>query len=363
MCCLAPFARLALGTLALGLLACSDGPEVSSGLGMVGVGADGGQGTLEAGAGLVGDGGVLLPGDSGAVFTVADAGQGCGSVKARSEPVKPPVDVVWILDGSGSMGPHALAVGDNMLRFMDNVRSSGADINVVMLTGFAFGPALQLVITDTNYHWVYAEVQSTDAFRNALGAYPEYKQFLRPAAPTHFIVVTDDESDMPASEFLTTMMSQHGRPFFLHAVAADGDFLSGGNCPGSGSGSEYFSAAQTTRGDSISLCADWAANFQELQGTVIASAPLPCEYPIPAAPNGQTLNPEAVQVLYTPKAGVPGEFAKALQASQCADFPGWYFDNNSAPKNVKLCPKACESVAQGGAIDIAFGCAPSVLLL
>jgi hypothetical protein len=148
----------------------------------------------------------------------------------------------------------------------------------------------------------------------------------------------------------------------VHAVAADGGLLGGGNCNGSGPGTEYFSAAMATKGDQISLCADWAKNFEMLQGSVIASAPLPCEYPIPAAPNGQALDPKAVQVLFTPQGGAAAEFAKAKTDAQCGDNVGWYYDDNAAPKNVRMCPKACELVKAGGGIELGFGCAPSVIL-
>lgn len=356
------FFRAIICSLLATSVACGDEPEVIGDPGPVAVPDAGPAQAADAG------GPIVIPtltdaGTSVVVTTSGDGGMGgCGSVKAKSEQVKPAVDVVWILDGSGSMLPHALAVADNMLRFMDGVRMSGADINVVMLTGLAFGPILQSFITDMNYHWVFAEVQSTDAYRNTLDAYDMYKQFLRPGAPTHFVVVTDDRSDMPTSEFLPMMSAKHGRPFFFHAVAADGGLLSGGMCPGSGEGTEYFAAAEMTKGDKISLCADWAMNFQKLQGSVIASAPLPCSYAIPPAPNGQMLDPKAVQLLFSASAAAAKEFPKAMVATQCGAHEGWYFDDNAAPKNVMLCPKACDAVKVGGGIEIGFGCAPTIVL-
>src|SRR5690349_10154986 len=149
---------LGLGCLAV-LAGCAEDPDstgsASPGLyadggGSVSVG-DAGGGIFDAGQWAIADAGTTVV-DSGLVIT-SDGGKGCGSVKQASEALKPAVDVVWILDGSGSMAPHAFAVGDNMLRFMENVRKSGADINVVMLTGVAFGLILQTAIPDMNYHW------------------------------------------------------------------------------------------------------------------------------------------------------------------------------------------------------------------
>ncbi|HKO91089.1 MAG TPA: hypothetical protein VJU61_08055, partial [Polyangiaceae bacterium] len=189
---------LALGCVLAGCAEDTDGASGTLPL-LPGLAADAGSATV-ADSAVVGSGydaGAQVVYDGGGSVFVPDGGKGCGSVKQASEALKPSVDVVWILDGSGSMAPHALAVGDNMLRFMEGVRMSGADINVVMLTGVAFGLILQTAITDANYHWVYAEVQSHDAFAWTVNSYDSYKQFLRPGAPTHFIVVTDDSSDMP----------------------------------------------------------------------------------------------------------------------------------------------------------------------
>jgi hypothetical protein len=47
---------------------------------------------------------------------------------------------------------------------------------------------------------------------------------------------------------------------------------------------------------------------------------------------------------------------------QCGDKVGWYYDDPAKPTTVVLCPKACESVAAGGSVDIAFGCKPIILL-
>ena len=47
-----------------------------------------------------------------------------------------------------------------------------------------------------------ARCMSHDAFAWTVNSYDGYKQFLRPGAPTHFIVVTDDSSDMPAAQFV-----------------------------------------------------------------------------------------------------------------------------------------------------------------
>jgi hypothetical protein len=287
---------------------------------------------------------------------------GCGAVTAKTEPGKGKVDVVWVIDDSLSMLPQVLPVGENMGRFMEGVRQGGGDISVVMVTGPIIGSYLSS-ITDPNYHWVPTPVQSWDAFSWAINAYGGYTQYLRPDAVLHMIFVSDDASNMAATDFLPAMERTANKPFTVHAVAADG--LTGA-CLGAGNplgGVEYYNAATTTGGEKLSLCGDWGTGFGKLQSSVTGSLPLPCEYTIPAPPSGETLNPNAVQVLFTATSTSSAtEFARASDKSKCAENVAWHFDDEKAPKQVVMCPKACDAVRVGGAITLGFGCEPSVVL-
>lgn len=352
--------RLPFGLVCLVLSACGAEPDPVGAGGPLAGGDSGspatvGDGGLGGGPNIKYDGGVVVYSDA----SVGDGG--CGSVRAQTEAVKAAVDVLWVIDDSGSMLPQVLPVGENMGRFMNGVRTSGANIEVIMLTGPLIGTYLQGGITDPNYHWVFAPVQSNDAYQWALNSYADWSKFRRPGAPLHIIVVTDDSSNMTAANFLPQMQAKVGGPFTVHAVAADGP-LSGGSCGLAGPGTEYFNAAMTTGGEQLKLCGDWGTAFQKLQSNVIASVPLPCDYAIPPPPNGQAVDPSAVQVVYTPVGGADNEFAKAPTEASCANVKAWYFDNNAAPSKVVMCPAACEAVKSGGALSIGFGCAPTVVL-
>jgi hypothetical protein len=57
--------------------------------------------------------------------------------------------------------------------------------------------------------------------------------------------------------------------------------------------------------------------------------------------------------------GAPGEtFRKVANLAACR--PGeknWYYDSDSAPTKVLMCPAACDALKSGGgSIDIVFGC-------
>jgi hypothetical protein len=354
--------RLPLLLISTLLGACGADPDPVGGGGPL-VGGDAGAPVLVPDAGLLFDSGTQpVKFDGGVIYTDGGVGEGgCGSVRAQTEPAKAAVDVLWVIDDSFSMLPQVLPVGDNMGRFMNGVRTSGANIEVMMVTGPIIGTYLAGAITDMNYHWITAPVQSNDAYMWALNMYPDWSKFRRPGAPLHIIIVTDDSSNMPAATFLPMMEAKVGGKFTLHAVAADGP-LSGGSCGGAGPGTEYFNAATTTGGEKLKLCENWAPAFEKLQSSVVASVPLPCDYAIPPPPNGERVDPAAVQVVYTPVGGADDEFPKAPSEASCGDFKGWYFDDNNAPSKVVMCPKACETVKSGGALSIGFGCAPSVVL-
>jgi hypothetical protein len=213
---------------------------------------------------------------------------------------------------------------------------------------------------DTNrYRRVDTRVDSNNALQVLLDRFDSYKEFLRPGSPTHFIVVSDDESDLPAAAFKTQMEAKLGHPFYMHAIVAQG-----GGCGGSGVGTQYLALADQTGGQKLSICSqDWSALFKQLEAAVVASAPLACEFDIPAAgPNNVPVDKNKVSVVFTPGNGAKAAFPKAADQTACGTKVGWHYDNESAPKQVRFCPAACEQVKAGGKLALAFGCAPPPLL-
>lgn len=302
--------------------------------------------------------------DAGPVVHWRDAGvdQSCGVVKAQAQPKQGAVDVVWVIDDSPSMLPQVLPIGENLTSFLDGVRAGGGDISVVMVTGPVVGSYVAGMITDTNYHWLAAPVQSHDAFDWALNMHPDWSKITRSGAALHFVFVTDDFSIMSGADFMTRMQDTVKQPFTVHAVATRGLGTECLGAPPFVGGGEYYAAAEATGGEQLTLCDDWGAGFDKLQSSVVASVPLPCAYPIPAPPNGERLDPDAVQVSYTQAGRGSEEFARAALEAQCADNVAWHFDAPAAPTSVVLCPRACELVKAGGAIELGFGCAPTVVL-
>lgn len=91
--------------------------------------------------------------------------------------------------------------------------------------------------------------------------------------------------------------------------------------------------------------------------TAIRNQGVSCTFDIPT-PSSGTIDPAQVNVIYTNGGGSTTAILKVTNAAACGANGGWYFDNNSNPTKVTLCPTTCNTV-QGdpyAEIEIVFGC-------
>jgi hypothetical protein len=230
-------------------------------------------------------------------------------------------------------------------------------------------------------------VASTDALQIILSTYPQWKDSLRANATKTFLVVSDDESDMSAGEFTSQLLALDPptfQGFKFDAIVAFSDPLDcfGFSCPSNNDccyspgfgcasyaaaeGQVYQDLAQQTMGVSGDLCAqDFDPTFADMAEGVIIGSQLSCEYEIPPPPEGETLDPTKVNVIYTPGGttdevsilNVPGG------AADCGPEGGWYYDDPVNPTTIFMCPATCD-VLQGdseGKVDVLFGCATEVV--
>ena len=302
-------------------------------------------------------------------------GQSCGSVRAAAQLQRGPVDIVLALDTSGSMAGQICNVSTNLTALAAGV---GDDAHVVgvydmgvlgVATALLCGNADPLAATPLamdpkRYLHRAVNVDSWNALTELVDEFDSYRDFLHPDATTNFIVVTDDQSDplrggMLAADFKMQMEQKLGHAFIFHAIVADGE----NGCFGSNIGTEYLTLADQTHGEKLPICAtDWTALFMQLQAAVASSAPIPCDFEIPPSPAGGTLDTAAVQVVFKPESDPEQQFPRASGVDKCKDEAAWYYNDPAAPTRVQLCPAACEAVKRGGDINIAFGCAPLMVL-
>jgi len=296
----------------------------------------------------------------------AAAPQDCGTVTRTSDVQQAAADIVWIIDGSGSMADERMAVQQNITSFARAIAAAGIDHHVIMLAEDDIAATTALGAEPKHYLYVEADVGSHDALERLIEHYPDYQAFLREGASLHFVVVSDDESDLPAGTFRTRMRELAGKEFIFHAIASESvnglactgtcgiPILCGGASPGL----HYYALADATGGQKVSICTqDWSQVFGPLQEAVIASTPLPCDYAIPAPPSGERLDADKVNLDFSASGNGKQRFPRAASAAACGTDVAWYYDDPSQPKTIRMCPSACDMIKTGGMIQIQLGCA------
>ena len=345
-----------------------------------------------------------LGGSPGLIFDSgppADAAAGCAATSVTAPPPNnPAVDIIWVVDASGSMLDEQKKIGMNMTAFADAISKSNIDVRIVMMTTSSAIPVICPVTPpdpltgtalagDPRYKFIDSRVDSNNLLDVATASFPMYQSFLRPGASTHVVTVTDDESHykgLPAANdraqtFYNDMKMLLGHDFTQHTIASEGPTPCGDpncmpdvntgicvfvmlGCGAAAPGDTYYALADMTKGLTASIClSEWTPIFTKLSEAVIKSAPLPCNFVIPPSPAGETLDPSKVNVEYSaPGASAPKVFGKVSDQAACSAEPGWHYDNAADPKQVMLCPSACDQVSTGGGtIGLAFGCATIVL--
>ncbi|MGZ6091401.1 MAG: vWA domain-containing protein [Polyangiales bacterium] len=313
------------------------------------------------------DGGTLDP-DGGT--TPEGGGTTCAASHFAAEPSIAPVDIIWVVDSSGSMDNEAKRVQDNLNDFSTAISKVGLDYHVVMITSSAFVKVPPPLGTSPNYQFVERDVASNAPLQAIIEEFPKYSSFLRPSAVTHVVAVTDDESDMKAEDFYKDFSGKIGHGFTGHAIASETVPITftnpTGACQTSGfppegaaaPGVQYYKLADATKGLKFSICtSDWTGLFKALTAAVAVPAKLPCDFLLPT---GTDVDPTKVNVDWTKATGSKetllyvGEGGKGA----CTAAGGWYYDNPKMPTHVILCPSSCTGVSADkmGKIDLALGC-------
>jgi hypothetical protein len=309
----------------------------------------------------------------------------CAAIRQDAPPATGGVDVIFLIDTSGSMLHAITQVQANMATFVQNFEGTAADTRVVVITGDDPARGSPVAGDTERYRFIRSGVDSKALFTVALTQFNAYKDFLRPGAATQFVMITDDNDIIPPPTFESEMEKLLGHSFTQHAIASENvngqpcisetqkanplcsiGFTIPAVCGAASIGDAYYKLADSTGGEKLSICkADWTDVFDRLRSAVIEAVPLPCAYPLSQASSAE-FDPQKVQVVYTPadgaNAGEDQEFPKATSIDQCGSKVGWYYDNEANPTSIQLCPAACDAVAAGGSMDVAFGCEPRVFI-
>ena len=299
------------------------------------------------------------------------------------------VDIIVVIDTSGSMGEETDQVKQNLNDFANSIGNSGLDYNVVMIAekpqklpisfpGFTPpGICVQPPLAGPDcsdgpkFHHLDTDVSSTNSLQVILDQFPNYSGWLRPTAYKVFIEVTDDNSALAWNTFdqqLLAKSPQHfgdstTRRYIFNAICGykrNTAILSSEVCgTAENTGDQYQHLAKLTGGTVDSVCeTSYASVFDNIAKGLITK--LGCEFAVPKAEGGQQTDPDSVVVSYTPGDGSPAKpLTRVTDASKCGANPdGWYYDNPANPTKILFCPTTCSTAGAdtAGKLDVAIGC-------
>jgi len=332
-------------------------------------GTDGGEPNGEdAGSSGTSDG---LKFDLGAATTGQTPGdEECAAVSEAAELVPLPADIIFVVDNSGSMSFEAGEVQERLNEFSAQIIDSGIDVHVVLISsypsdgnGICIDPPLGAggcPNADTNlplFNHIDERVSSSSAWADVIGTAAQWSPYMRTDSSKHVVVISDDSPNMSADAFDTQFLALDPSyaDYVHHSVVCHS------NCPSAADiGTQYINLTNDKGGVAADLCdQDFQAVFDALSTEVIGGTQLACEFAIPEPPNGETFDPNQVNVEFDDGLGGTTSIPRVDDATQCATVvDGWYYDDPVAPTTIVMCPQTCEEaqVAKNGSINIAFGC-------
>lgn len=417
---------------ALALAACGSSPSTSSdhaaGAGghTAGTAAGGASNGSGSGSGGFGgnDGFDAGPSDGG-----LDPDAACATQSASATLTKKPVDVIVVIDNSGSMTQEIEGVQQNINQsFASILENSGLDYRVIMLTRHGSASSTQSVCIEAPLSGIPAggctpppakpvdnpprffhystEIASRNSWCKILATFDQpdefnfaptgWQEWLRPDSFKTFVEITDDGvgcsyngktyqdgntvagGTAAAPQFDADLMAlspamfgdaMHRNYAYYSIVAlayntpADKPYgpmdpVIAAECPTAahpGTGHQALSVLTGALRFPICDTTSYDAVFQAIAQGVIAGAKVACDFAVPDAPPGKTIDLQTVEVLYTPgDMGAPTTFVQVADEASCK--PGaFYIDGGTT---IRLCPDACALVQKDdkAKIDVLFGC-------
>ena len=290
---------------------------------------------LDAGIDAAIDAAIDAPEDS--VDTMVDE---CPDpVVARVREESNAVDIIWVIDSSLSMRDELARIRRNARIFWNAMEASSLDFRAVFITPQEFAPVAPLEL-EHRYWNRDVPVFSNEALESLIANFPFYRPILRPDAATHFVVVTDDESSLPAAEFDLEMRRLLGHEYRLHAVVSE-VAEGGGACSSPTNiaiapGEEYLELADENDGIFLSVCSeDWRDLIDRLSNELRRVIPIRCDFEV----GDDGLEVESLRVVHQPRDGEPRTLPRVDRLTPRCD--GFVVSEEGS---VQLCEETCRDV-------------------
>ncbi len=346
-----------------------------------------------------------------------DEPMNCGTVRAAPEVIRTPIDIIVILDNSGSMGDESDSVeqniNENFARILDE---NGVDYRMIVLSehrerngqnaicvarplsGLDTCPAPAPVSSERFFHYS-VEIGSSNSLGRLLDTYSGerddefelapsgWSQWLRPGANKVFLEFTDDNANMSATEFMSELSALSpdtfgtlGAPRFVwHSIVGlaekgeptdaylPSEPVETEECRGNGNnvfnaGRTYQELSQMTGGLRFPICQFQAYDtvFQTIASNLVSVGAVPCDFPLPAPPAGTEVELDKIALSYAPGSGGTAlVMGQVPEAGNC-QANAFFIDRGA----VQLCPEACELVRadEKAQVEVLFTCESTVIL-
>jgi hypothetical protein len=411
------FSRFLVPTLfSMGYLACSASPPAN--LGNPGAGEGGSGAVIGRGGSSMGGTGALIGTDGG------NMGGACARAEAMAELVTEPVDIILLLDNSGSMDDELDAVERNInVNFAQILTDSMVDYRVILisrhrkaardanaeastsicveapLSGLAACPAEDPVFSERFFHF-FTKIESTNSFDVALDTYYPpiatdnqdrsdqaplgWSEWLREGAKKVFLELSDDNEDMSPDLFIAGLIQEGPEhfgtdpaapSFVFHsiigvaekAVPTDpylpNEAVSSERCPDvTTAGETYQELSRRTGGLRFPICGFDAYDvvFRRIAEDVVTRTIVACDFALPPAPAGTELVLDNIAVNHVFGDGSGNSTLGQVLDPADCGPDAFYFDGD----RVVLCPEACDVVRAdaNAAVEVLFTCESTVIV-
>ncbi|HEX6767148.1 MAG TPA: hypothetical protein VF103_16740 [Polyangiaceae bacterium] len=392
------------------------------------------RGDGNGGTGLVGSGGSSAGGATGGTTVVppaggtGDTGEGgaCAQSESQATLIKEPVDIIVILDNSGSMDEELDSVERNInVNFAGILDTSMVDYRVILisrhrkavrnpsnpgaedtsvcieapLSGLDACPSPAPVFSERFYQY-FTKIESNDSFDVALDTYEPpfasgyedradqapngWSAWLREGAKKVFLEMSDDNEDMPAAMFVSSLQSMApdnfgtdpaAPSFVFHSIVGVAEKavptapylptepVTTMRCPSvTTEGRTYQDLSILTGGLRFPLCNfdGYDVVFRRIAEDVVTRTQIACDFAIPPTPADKMLELDKVAVNYVSGNGSPNqEFLQALTPDDCG--PDAFYIQDS---RIVLCPEACTIVQadDNAHVDVLFTCESTIIV-
>lgn len=313
--------------------------------------------------------------------------------KTEAAAIKPPVDIIMSVDQSGSMSDDIANVKANINKLSDFLKKTGLDYRVVMVAQPGTGtysvcvpPPLGASTCGAENKPIFRQidqnVQSWNSLKLLLATFDAapgpWSTSLRKEAVKAFVPITDDDSNpctsagcgVTAVEFDKQLLAKPGgqfgtgtkRNYVVYPIMGAPAYPAespkcGANAVNTGP--QYVALAKLTKGKWFPICLkDFGPVFEEIAKTLASK--VACELTIPPPPAGEKLDPDKVNVVWTPTSGKSEDVLQDKSKPCDAGANGWQYSADGT--KILLCGDACAKAQAdlGSKLTVEFGCSTKI---